>query len=82
VGWGTSLEGFNREGWPDLVVVNGHVDDNRQLLGEDAVYAQPALASRNVAGHYRPLMSEAGDYFAARHIARVLVVVDLENLFP
>jgi hypothetical protein len=50
VGWGCALADFDNDGWPDCFVANGHIDDNRHLLGEDSPYAQPPLLYRNEQG--------------------------------
>lgn len=79
VGWGAALRDFDLDGWPDLVLTNGHVDDNRHLLGQEASYAQPPLAWRNVNGRFEFRGIAAGDYFASRRVGRGLAVVDLDN---
>ena len=79
VGWGTAFADFDLDGWPDLIVTNGHVDDNRHLLGQDAVYAQPPLLWRNVRGRFQLAERQGGDYFVQRHVGRGLLIVDLDN---
>jgi len=39
VSWGTTFADFDLDGWLDLFAVNGHVDNNRHLKGEDAPFA-------------------------------------------
>jgi hypothetical protein len=79
VGWGTSFADFDLDGDLDLVVTNGHVDDNLQLLGENSPYAQPALAWSQQDGKFTFLGPQAGDYFMKPHVGRALVVVDIDN---
>ena len=43
VGWGTALLDFNNDGWVDTFVTNGHVDDNRDKLGQNVHYEEPPL---------------------------------------
>jgi hypothetical protein len=76
VGWGTALADFNLDGWLDLVVTNGHVDNNR--LNVD--HAHPALLWKNDGdGRFVLLGAQGGTYFTRPHVGRALVVADLDN---
>ncbi len=76
VGWGTALADFDLDGRLDLVVINGHVDENRP----DVDHAQPALLYHNTGGGRFALVGEqAGDYFQQPHTGRALAVADLDN---
>ncbi len=79
VGWGTTFADFDLDGWPDVIVTNGHVDDNLHLLGRDAPYAQPPQLWRNVAGRFAATGDSAGEYFRKPHSGRALAIVDLDN---
>lgn len=79
VGWGTSFADFDLDGWPDVVVTNGHVDDNRSLMGQEASDASPPLCWRNAQGRFEFLGPKAGRYFAERHPGRALIAADLDN---
>ena len=80
VGWGTAFVDLDLDGWLDLIVTNGHVDDNRELLGENTPYRQPALIWRNTNGtSFQSLGAAAGDYFGEHRVGRGLVLSDLDN---
>ncbi len=79
VGWGTAFADFDLDGWQDLIVANGHVDNNRHLIGQDSPYAEPSLVWRNRDGRFELLGAAAGDYFAAPHVGRGLATADLDN---
>lgn len=79
VGWGTAFIDFDLDGWMDLIVTNGHVDDNLKELGRDAPYDQPALVWKNAAGQFAFLGESAGNYFQRPHPGRGLVVADFDN---
>lgn len=79
VGWGTAFADFDLDGGLDLVVTNGHVDDNREEFGEAAPYAEPPLAWRFDEGRFQFLGARAGAYFVESHVGRGLIVVDLDN---
>lgn len=79
VGWGTSLADFDLDGWPDIVVTNGHVDDIRSLTNGETSAALPPLAWRNIQGRFEFLGPKAGRYFAQRRPGRALIAADLDN---
>lgn len=80
VGWGTTLSDFDMDGWPDLYVANGHLDENRHLLGENVKQEQPALLFHNHNGHrFENISSKSGSYFASDHVGRGITWGDLDN---
>lgn len=79
VGWGTCLEDLDLDGWLDLLVTNGHLDDNLHLLGQTTPYASPPLLWRNLRGRFQRVGPDAGTYFQQTHVGRGLAVVDLDN---
>lgn len=78
VGWGTSLTDFDLDGWPDLIVTNGHTDDNLAELGKEGDYAQPAGLWKNQNGSF-VLAGPAGDYFRTTHVGRGLATADFDQ---
>lgn len=78
VGWGTSFADFDLDGWPDLIVTNGHTDDNLADLGREGQYQQPAGLWKNAGGQFQ-LVRGAGAYFRQQHVGRGLSTADLDN---
>ena len=72
VGWGCALADFDNDGWPDCFVANGHVDDNRELLGPAGrLRRASAPVHRNLEGQrFRLATRDAGPYFDAEHVGR------------
>ena len=89
VGWGCALADFDNDGWPDVFVANGHIDDNRKDLAPTLSYPEPPLLYRNVpaacaaptGGTRRFELStrDAGPYFATRHVARGAAFGDIDD---
>ena len=79
VGWGTNFVDFNQDGWLDLMVTNGHVDDNGHLYDEYTPYAHPPLLYRGREGKLESIGPQGGTYFESEHVGRGLAIVDLDN---
>jgi hypothetical protein len=79
VGWGCAMADFDNDGWPDMLVVNGHVDDNLETIGRTGPYAQPAKVWRNQGGGRFRLVADPGPFFIAGQVARGAAFGDIDN---
>ena len=79
VGWGCALADFDNDGWPDMMVVNGHVDDNLARLGREGAYAQRPKVWRNRGRCRFRLVADPGPFFAVGHASRGAAFGDLDN---
>ncbi len=80
VKWGCSLSDFDNDGWPDCFFTNGHVDDNRKLLGQPVDYEEPPMIFRNVGGkRYKLATRDVGPYFEGRWVGRGAAFGDLDD---
>jgi enediyne biosynthesis protein E4 len=80
LGWGTTFFDFDNDGWPDLLVVNGHVypEVDKQHLG--STYPEPRILYHNNGnGTFTDISAEAGPGIVAMHAGRGLAVGDLWN---
>ena len=80
LGWGTMALDFDNDGWPDLLLVNGHVypEVDKQRLGSN--YEEPRILYHNNGnGTFRDISSTAGPGVTATASSRGLAVGDLWN---
>src|SRR5437667_1367540 len=47
LGWGTAFIDFDDDGWPDLILANGHVYPEVDQLNLDVTYKEPRVLYRN-----------------------------------
>jgi hypothetical protein len=80
VGWGCALADFDQDGMLDLLIVNGHVDDNlTELEGPEVTEEEYPKIWRNVGNSRFALVPDAGPFFAAKHAARGASFGDIDN---
>jgi hypothetical protein len=80
LGWGTMFLDFDNDGWPDLLLVNGHVypEVDKNNLGSN--YEEPRILYHNLGkGTFADISASAGPGINARASSRGLAVGDLWN---
>lgn len=80
LGWGIAFLDVDEDGWPDLVMANGHVypEVDRSAVGE--TYRQRTLLYRNLGhGRFEDVTAAAGPGFAPLRPSRGLAVGDLDG---
>jgi hypothetical protein len=80
LGWGAAFFDFDNDGWPDILVVNGHVypEVDKQHLG--STYPEPRILYHNNGnGTFTDISVDAGSGITATHAGRGLAIGDLWN---
>ena len=80
LGWGTMFLDVDNDGWPDLLLVNGHVypEVDKQHLGSD--YQEPRILYHNKGnGTFEDISASAGPGITTAKSGRGLAVGDLWN---
>jgi hypothetical protein len=80
LGWGTMFLDFDNDGWPDLLVVNGHVypEVDKEHLGSD--YQEPRILYHNQGnGRFEDISAASGPGITTANSSRGLAVGDLWN---
>jgi hypothetical protein len=80
LGWGTAFFDMDNDGWPDLLLVNGHVypEVDKQKLGSS--YEEPRILYHNDGtGKFDDISDQAGTGITTPHAGRGLAMGDLWN---
>ncbi len=78
--FGTLFLDWDNDGWKDLFLANGHVQDNVGLFHSDLSYELRPLLYRNMGGaRYEEVAERAGLPMTAPIVARAAARVDLDN---
>ena len=78
-GWGTKLVDFDRDGWKDLFVAQGHVLDTIELTSDHLKYAQPPLLLRGSSGRFTNVGASAGAALRRTWAGRGAAFGDIDN---
>jgi len=80
LGWGVGFADFDLDGWPDLLIVNGHVYPEADRAGARYAYAQRKLLYHNLGnGRFEDVSLRAGPGIASPKAARGAAFGDLFN---
>src|SRR5437763_7757313 len=80
LGWGTMFFDFDNDGWPDLVVANGHVYPEVDTYKLGSSYEQPRLLYHNTGkGKFEDMSRSGGRGITTPWAGRGLAIGDLWN---
>lgn len=79
LGFGTVFIDANNDGWQDLFIANGHVDDMRWKISTLSYQMLPQLFRNIQKGAFEEVTVSAGDYFQKKWLGRGVATVDLNQ---
>jgi hypothetical protein len=80
LGWGCGFFDFDNDGWPDILICNGHVYPEVEQLRTEAGYAQRKLLYRNQRnGHFEDVSLNAGSGISTPSASRGCAFGDFDN---
>jgi hypothetical protein len=80
LGFGCFFFDYDLDGWPDIFIANGHIEDAIERVQPRVRYAEPPHLFRNLGnGKFSEATSSAGAAFASRRVARGAAYGDINN---
>ena len=80
LGWGTMFADVDNDGWPDLLVANGHIYPQVESARLGAMYQEPRFLYHNLGnGRFKDLSKSSGPGLTEPRSARGLAIADLWN---
>jgi hypothetical protein len=80
LGWGTMFADIDNDGWPDLLIANGHVYPEVDQAKLGATYREPRFLYHNLAnGKFSDISKNSGPGVTQPFPARGLAIADLWN---
>jgi len=80
LGFGCFFFDFDNDGWPDIFVADGHIEDAVERVQKRVTYAEPSHLFRNLGGgKFQEVTAQMGPAFAAPRVARGAAFADIDN---
>jgi hypothetical protein len=80
LGWGCGFFDMDNDGWPDILICNGHVYPEVEQLKTEAAYAQRKLLYQNLRnGHFADISFQAGPGISDPRACRGAAFGDFDN---
>ncbi len=80
LGWGCGFFDMDNDGWPDILICNGHVYPEVEQLKTEAGYAQRKLLYQNLHnGHFADISFQAGPGISEPSASRGAAFGDFDN---
>ncbi|HZR59147.1 MAG TPA: CRTAC1 family protein [Terriglobales bacterium] len=80
LGFGCFFFDYDNDGWPDILVADGHIEDQIEHVQKRVSYAEPPHLFRNLgAGKFQEVTASLGTVFASPKVARGAAYADIDN---
>ncbi len=80
LGFGCFFFDYDNDGWPDIFVADGHIENRIQEVQKRVTYAEPPHIFRNLgAGKFTEVTDSLGAAFASPKVARGAAYADIDN---
>ncbi len=80
LGFGCFFFDFDNDGWPDIFVADGHIEDQIERVQKRVTYAEPPHLFRNLGGgKFQEVTATLGAAFASPKVARGAAFADIDN---
>jgi hypothetical protein len=80
LGFGCFFFDYDLDGWPDILIANGHIDADIQHVQPNVKYAMPPHLFRNVGkGNFVEVTKQMGAAFASPRVGRGAAYADINN---
>jgi len=80
LGFGCFFFDFDLDGWPDVLVANGHIDADIQRVQANVKYAMPPHLFRNTGkGKFEEVTKSLGQAFTTPRVGRGAAYADINN---
>ncbi len=80
LGFGCFFFDYDNDGWPDIFVSDGHIEDQIEKVQKRVSYAEPPHVFRNLGGgKFAETTQSLGSVFAAQKVGRAAAYADTDN---
>ena len=80
LGFGCFFFDYDLDGWPDILIANGHIDGDIQRVQPNVKYAMPPHIFRNLGkGNFQEVTKGLGAAFATPRVGRGAAYADINN---
>jgi hypothetical protein len=80
LGFGCFFFDYDLDGWPDILIANGHIDSDIQRVQPNVKYAMPPHLFRNVGkGNFQEVTKSLGAAFNSPRVGRGAAYGDINN---
>jgi hypothetical protein len=80
LGFGCFFFDYDNDGWPDILVADGHIEDQIEKVQKRVSFAEPPHLFRNLGGgKFQEVTQQVGAAFASPKVARGAAYADIDN---